>query len=367
MRAFLLNFICCPACNQALELQAAARMTEKEIWEGSLHCVNCRASYPIYRGIPHLYVSDEHWILKAREASGWVSFHKERGIYEQPEDAVDLKIPYYPEEPWITVARSFDIALEELSPFLRPNTAVLDLGAGRGWAAKHFALRGCQAVALDINPDENVGLGRAWALMKHANVYFDLVIADGERLPFFPESFDLVFCAAALHHATDLPLLVRNIQRVLKPEGVLCAISEPCIAIGERAERILKRDAASELKHGINEHRPNLLEYWMALTDAGFTEVKFIWPPGYRLSMSQLKNCAKDLGAVYPGWSKQGWRINLRRWMLYLYHQITSLLKRYDLKALPAFDSERQRLMLDILLWVSGEVILLAHKPAPSR
>ncbi|MDW8100690.1 MAG: methyltransferase domain-containing protein [Anaerolineae bacterium] len=331
-----------------------------EIEDGWLRCVRCSKGYPVLRGIPHLYVYDERWVLKAREAQGWVDFHKERGIYEQPEDAVDLKIPYYPEEPWISVARSFDIALEELHSILRPGTTVLDLGAGRGWAAKHFTLHGCQAVALDINPDENVGLGRAWALMKHANVYFELVIADGERLPFFPGSFDLVFCAAALHHATDLSLLMRNIQRVLKPGGVLCAISEPCIAIDQSAERVLKRDAESELKHGINEQRPNLLEYWIALIEAGFSEVRFIWPPGYRLSVSQLTDCAKDLGAIYPGWSKYGWRINLRRWMLYLYHQIVSLPKRHNLRALPMFDNDHQQLMCDILLWVSGEVIILA-------
>ena len=262
MRTSLLNLICCPTCGSTLELMAITLIAGEEIREGSLRCVSCWASYPVSQGIPYLYVNDERWALKAREAQGWVEFHKERSIYEQPENAVDLKIPYYPEEPWITVACSFDIALEELGSFLRPDTTVLDLGAGRRWAAKHFAQRGCRTVALDINPDENVGLGRAWALMRYANVYFDLVIADGERLPFFPGSFDCVFCAAALHHAVDLPLLVKNIQRALKPGGILCAISEPCIAINQSAERILKRDAASELKHGINEHRPNLLEYW---------------------------------------------------------------------------------------------------------
>ncbi len=365
MRTSLLGLICCPACEQGLEAESVVTVKDPyDIWDGRLRCVHCGRSYPVLRGIPHLYVYDESWALKAREAQGWVDFHKERGIYEQPEDAVDLKIPYYPEEPWTTVARSFDIALEELRPVLRPSMTVLDLGAGRGWAAKHFALRGCRAVALDINPDENVGLGRAWALMKHANVYFDLIIADGERLPLLPESFDLVFCAAALHHATDLPLLVKNIQRVIKPGGLLCAISEPCIAIDQSAERVLKRDAESELKHGINEHRPNLLEYWIALTDAGFAEVKFIWPPGYKLSISQLVDCAKDLGASYPGWSQYGWRINLRRWVLYLYHQVVSLPRRRGIRTLLAFDDDHQRLMRSILLWVSGEVILLAHSPA---
>ena len=50
--------------------------------------------------------------------------------------------------------------------------------------------------------------------------------------------------------------------------------------------------------------------------------------------------------------------------MLYLYHQVASLPKRHNLRALPAFDNEHQQLMRDILLWVSGEVIILAYNPA---
>ena len=200
MRTSLLTLVCCPACGGALE-PVDERAEQPEIWEGDLRCVRCGAVYPVQRGIPHLYIDDARWAPKAREAQGWVDYHKERDIYIQPEDAVDLKIPYYPEEPWITVATSFDIAMEELVSFLKPGMVVLDLGAGRGWAAKQFALRGCRAVALDITPDENVGLGRAWALMKHADVYFDPIIADGERLPLLPESCRprLLRCDAASH------------------------------------------------------------------------------------------------------------------------------------------------------------------------
>ena len=217
-----------------------------------------------------------------------------------------------------------------------------------------------------MKTSENVGLGRAWALMKHAGVSFDLIIADGEQLPLLPGSFDLVFCAATLHHTSDLPLFMKNIQRVLKPGGMLCAIGEPCIAIDQSAGHVLTRDAGSELKHGINEQRPNLLEYWNALSDAGFGETSFIWPPGYRLSMSELINCAKDLGAMYPAWSEYGWRINLRRWAFYLYHHVASLPKRRAVNSLPVLQDERQSLMRSILLWVNGEVQIFARKKQAS-
>jgi uncharacterized protein YbaR (Trm112 family) len=187
MRSDLLNLICCPACLGSLTVER----TEQNDRDGTLRCWQCGACYPLIRGVPHLFCDDDQWVAKAREADGWVQQHKLMGIYEQGPDAVDLKLPYYPEDPWINVARSFDIALYELQ--LTGNETVLDLGAGRGWAAKQFALRGCRAVALDITPDENIGLGRSWALMAQANTCFYPVIGDGERLPFFPEQLDIVF------------------------------------------------------------------------------------------------------------------------------------------------------------------------------
>jgi SAM-dependent methyltransferase len=361
MRRSLLELVCCPACGHSLELDHDPA-PRSDVLDGNLHCAGCGLNYPIVKGIPHLYLDDERWVSKAREAQGWVDFHKERNIYEQPEDAVDLEIPYYPEEPWISVGRSFDIALQELEFSLTADTVVLDFGAGRGWAAKHFALRGCRAVALDVTPDENVGLGRSWVLMKHANVYFDPVLADGEGSPFIPESFDLVFCAATLHHTSDLSLFMQNIYDVLRPGGRFCAIGEPCIAVHENAQRVLRRDAGSELEHGINEQRPNLLEYWGALSCAGFDGIKFLWPPGYTSSVVELRNCAKDLGAIYPGVSELGWRINLKRWLMYIYCQLRSLTKRRSVNSLPRLEDERERLMRSVLLSVSGEVIILAEK-----
>ena len=98
------------------------------------------------------------------------------------------------------------------------------------------------------------------------------------------------------------------------------------------------------------------------LSSAGFGKTNFIWPPGYRLSMPELTNCAKDLGAIYPAWSEHGWRINVKRWGFYSYHRVTSLPKRRAIGTLPAVENERRRLIRDILLWAGGEVQIFAGK-----
>jgi SAM-dependent methyltransferase len=334
-----------------------------EISAGELCCLDCGAVYPICEGMPHLYVDDEQWAPKAREAEGWVTYHKNLGIYDiADDDRIDIHVPYYPEEPWIGVAHSFDVALELLN--LSGDETVLDLGAGRGWAAKHFAQRGCRVVALDVVSDGNVGLGRGRVLMNHAGVYFDRLIGDAERLPFYDNSFDQVFCAATLHHSSDLRLLCRNIARVLKPGGRLCAIREPCISVGDNEQAVLSRDANDEISVGINENRPNLLQYMQALDEAGLDPLHVAPVNAYGLSDVDLRSWGLELGVVAPPvWldrpretverQRRYWR---SRWAAIRqgnYLQAQRLMRRF---------SGRNQVEVGILLWVSGELLLVAAK-----
>lgn len=362
MREELTELICCPACGGRLQIHAAAE-SSVEVWDGTLECPACDVAFPIQNGMPLLYVNDARWASKAREAEGWVAYHKKLGIYDlADEDRIDIHIPYYPEEPWIGVAQSFDVALKALN--LTGEESVLDLGAGRGWAAKQFALRGCRVVALDIVPDEHVGLGRGQALMNHAGVYFDRLIGDAERLPFFDNSFDLVFCSATLHHTSDLPLLCQNIARVLKPGGRLCAIREPCISVGENEQAVLVRDAMDELEVGINENRPNLLDYIQALDVARLEPIRAAPVNALPLNEVDLRSWAFELGITRPPIWLNRPRETVGRWRHYgrprweamkqgNFWRTQRLLRRFH---------GRQQIEMGILLWVSGELLLIAGK-----
>ncbi len=362
MKAELTELICCPACGGRLQVEAAAE-SPAEVWEGALDCPECGLAFPIHNGMPLLYVDDARWASKAREAAGWVAYHKKLDIYDlADEEQIDIHIPYYPQEPWIGVAQSFDAALKALN--LTGEETVLDLGAGRGWAAKQFALRGCRVVALDIVPDEQVGLGRGLALMAHAGVYFDRLIGDAERLPFFDNSFDLVFCSATLHHTSDLPLLSQNIARVLKPGGRLCAIREPCISVGENEQAVLARDALDELEVGINENRPNLLDYIQALDSAGLEPLRVAPVNALELNEANLRSWAFELGVTRPPVWPNRLRETIGRWRHYgrprweaikqgNFWRAQRLLNRFR---------GRQQIEMGILLWVSGELLLIAEK-----
>ena len=363
MKAELTEILRSPCCHAEMRL-SDAREEHGEMWHGRLTCTRCGATYPVTRGMPQLYLNDERWQPKAREAEGWVTFHKNLGIYDVVEDAVDLHIPYCPEEPWISVARSFDVAMRMVE--LTGKETILDLGAGRGWAAKYFARLGCRVVALDVVADDNVGLGRARALMDHAGVYFDRIIADGENLPLAPDSFDLVFCAAALHHSSHLPELLQQVARVMKPGGRLLAVREPCISIADDEAATLADVAADEMAVGINETRPDLIDYVVALNGAGLTVVRGVTPDTYGMTDSDLAAHSRHWGALPPPLTLTQPRALLANQRVFWGHRWRAFRAgRYGAgqRVLAVFTG-RKRLELAHLLWCGGELILIAGKPA---
>jgi ubiquinone/menaquinone biosynthesis C-methylase UbiE len=304
---------------------------------------------------------DDIWAAKAREAQGWVELHKRQGYYKPGEQRVDLKIPYHDEEPWQSVARRFDQALARLQ--LTGVETVLDLGAGRGWAAKHMALLGCETVALDVADDENVGLGRSRSLMDDAGVFFERVIGDGEHLPFQPESFDGVFCSAALHHATDLPLLLMNVHRVLKPGGWLCAIREPSLSAIDEAAEELRRNAEEEIAVGIGETRPTFGAYLDALRAADLLPKMVVPAPSLSMNDSDVQVWARDLGALWawPDWHDP--RRSARRVWDFANKRLQALAQRkLPWVAASNADDSRARALAAVAHWCTGELFILAEK-----
>jgi SAM-dependent methyltransferase len=356
MRREALDLLCCPACGGRLAVRAADS-NDREIVAGSLVCEACGRQYPVERRMPYLYVDDERWSPKAREAEGWVSLHKKRGIYDQTGVDIDFRVPCFEHEPWITVARHFRIGLELAS--LTGGETVLDLGAGRGWAAKQFALKGCRVAAIDVMPDEQVGLGRAWAIMEQAGVWFDPVIGDNENLPFQPSTFDLVFCVGVLHHTSDLRRLLASVYKVLKPGGRLIAINEPCIRPHDNTEKVLQQYAAEELSLGINETRPSFLDYLDALQAAGFARIEIFPADTYGQSHPAVEAWARQLDVVAPpvrAWSLRGLPHILggyvqRRLNMWSFHG-----------RLPRPRSKREALIQAIMVHKMTDVIIFAER-----
>ncbi len=119
--------------------------------------------------------------------------------------------------PWLNrIGRRLnDLAATMLA--VEPREAVLEIGFGGGGLLKRLRLsRPGRLVGVDVSaalPDRIEGA--------------ELVRADAAALPFSDESFDAVVSVSVLHFWRDLDPPLREIARVLPPNGRLVLVFEP--------------------------------------------------------------------------------------------------------------------------------------------
>lgn len=93
---------------------------------------------------------------------------------------------------------------------------VLEIGCGLGTDGAGFARAGARYTGVDLT-EAAVELARgcfaAFALLGEFRT------ADAEHLDFADETFDLVYSHGVLHHTPDTERAVREVHRVLKPNG----------------------------------------------------------------------------------------------------------------------------------------------------
>ncbi len=104
--------------------------------------------------------------------------------------------------------------LAELLP-LRGDERVLDVGAGTGALAFALAARAASVVALELD-EEAAARARV-----DAPPNCEVVVGDGEQLPFDDFSFDVAASLRTLHHTPRPELLVAELARVTKHGGTI--------------------------------------------------------------------------------------------------------------------------------------------------
>lgn len=173
--------------------------------------------------------------------------------------------------------RSADSHAGHLLPHLKPGLKVLDFGCGPGTISVGLAkaVEPGELHGIDMAESE-IALARAAAdAGGHANATFNL--GNVTELPFKDDYFDVAHCHAVLMHVPDTRTALAEVNRVLKPGGIIS--SRELIAASSflepGSEKISNAWATFEkLLAGYGGHPGMGKELKGVLLEAGFVNVK---------------------------------------------------------------------------------------------
>ncbi len=97
--------------------------------------------------------------------------------------------------------------------------SALEVGCGGGILCEEIARMGFDVTGID--PSEH-SLQIAANHAKASGLRINYEIGKGEALPYRDNSTDIVFCCDVLEHVQDVPKVIAEIYRVLKPGGYFC-------------------------------------------------------------------------------------------------------------------------------------------------
>jgi SAM-dependent methyltransferase len=145
---------------------------------------------------------------------------------EQPKHAMERRV--YPEVNACGFPHNDQevVFFSQVAAILRPNDWVLDFGAGRGEFAdndpsiyrvglKDFRGRCSRVYGCDPDP----------IVLDNPSLDFADVIELGKQLPYKEGQFDLIVSRHVFEHVTDPEWTARELLRVLKPGGWICALT----------------------------------------------------------------------------------------------------------------------------------------------
>lgn len=154
--------------------------------------------------------------------------------------------------------------LDRLRDSPREFQHALDLFAHTGQASETLKESGCVGKISALEPSQAMSA-------QFTDAAIDRPEMSAEKLPFEPNTFDLVVSVLALHWANDLPGLLSQIRTVLKPDGLFLASLFGGGTLNELRSALI--EAESELTGGVSPRLsplPSLQDMAGLLQRAGF-------------------------------------------------------------------------------------------------
>jgi ubiquinone/menaquinone biosynthesis C-methylase UbiE len=122
--------------------------------------------------------------------------------------------------PMPDVIASWKFYLEQLD--IEPGDSVLDIGCNTG-DTEHYLVSLYpfvnNVVGLDYDENRIIAAKESWE-NRGKNKKIEFIQGDGSALPFEDETFDKIICAETLEWIKDPTKAIKEIKRVLKPNGI---------------------------------------------------------------------------------------------------------------------------------------------------
>jgi SAM-dependent methyltransferase len=190
-----------------------------------------------------------------------------------------------------SASEQFSCCWSALQPYLKKDSRLLDLGAGRGLTSVAFARQGVHVTSVECDPSDIVGIGALASFRRRSDLPLNPIRGDILQLPFRDETFDLAFSRSVLHHLTDLGQGLKEVWRILKPGGVFIASSEHIRSPFSDGRKFLQ--AHPSVAFGVNERAYPIFTYWWKFRSAGFRPLRFFQYPPYIFEFSEFLQRAK--------------------------------------------------------------------------
>ena len=100
--------------------------------------------------------------------------------------------------------------MESIRGWFRAGMAVLEVGGGSGFQAQIISSWGCEVSSIDIAASDD-----------KTQRYHPVHTYDGLAIPFADGTFERVYSSNVLEHVVNLPRMLKEISRVVKPEGIV--------------------------------------------------------------------------------------------------------------------------------------------------
>jgi SAM-dependent methyltransferase len=211
MRRSTLHLLRCPSCAAGSLVPDDDRAEPKVIF-GPVRCLGCRASWAVHEGLIDLAPERQRGkgLQQAMELP-WVARSWEQ--YVRPAvDAVLTRGQLDRDSKYVAMR----------SMLGAPLAPVIDLGCGPGLFLKKLVrdLPQVNAIGVDIS---RAMIEEAMAQFRELQLAADFVRAEAPPLPFLDGSLGGILASGMVHFVADLPGLLAEARRVLKPRAKFVA------------------------------------------------------------------------------------------------------------------------------------------------